>query len=134
MKLLICFINRADAKLYCGPDSPYLPQLHWFNPTDRTITYRPGQIVYFQAQAIDWQNNILPTSQYKFDLNIIHGQGSINHIHPGIVRWNGVDRGTFTIEAHTNNPVEYYYYEIRFTATDFCGRSNFASWYIAAHA
>jgi len=103
-------------------------------PTDRAAVWRPGQTVYFEATATDWQGKTLPASAYRFDLNVIHGQGAVNHIHPAVIRWDKVDRGTFTIEAHTNNREEYYYYEIRFTVTDSCGRSNFASWYVAASA
>lgn len=125
-------LDWADAKFYCGPQSPFLPKVQIMLP-DPTVNYRVGQNLKYLGYATDWQGNPIPASAYRWELNMIHGQGATFHTHPQVATLpSGSASGTFLVQPHSLIENQYFYYELKMYAKDGCGREGWSSIYLKA--
>jgi hypothetical protein len=126
-------VNWADAKFYCGRQSATLPKVWIIRPVDKTRAWRDGQTVEYEGYATDWNGTIIPQRNYRWELNMVHGQGATFHMHPQVAKLRaGVSRGSFKIAPHSLTAEQFYYYELRMYATDGCGRESWDAVYIKA--
>lgn len=109
----------ADPILACGPESPYLPTIA-LSPPPRSG--EPGARLTFSASATDYARRAVGLQNYEWQLAIRHCQGDLCHTHPGQLYSRGSRNATFTLPPHD----DCMWYQIQVTASDSCGRKNWA--------
>ncbi|KAI9028032.1 Sorbosone dehydrogenase-domain-containing protein [Hyaloraphidium curvatum] len=120
-------VNWADGEPRAGLEAAFLPRTYITQP-DLTITWRVGQTVFFTGYAEDHTKALIPARAYRWELNMIHGQGATFHTHPQVIQLPaGVATSSFVIESHGLSEQQFYYYELKLYATDGCGREGWSS-------
>ncbi len=118
-------VNWAKPILLCGHRSPFLPKVN-IRPasgTDINIV-DVDQTVTFTGSAIDFNGQSLDESAYEWSLNLVHCQGSICHVHPGMAK--GSKTRTFSITAYAH--ADCVSFEVKLRVKDSCGYSNEATY------
>jgi hypothetical protein len=119
------FLDWGEAKLFCGPESPYMPVVDITFPEPKN-KFGLNEDVVFTGIVQTFDNKDLPASTYEWYINLIHCQGSLCHTH-FYQSYPGVKSGSFVTEPHPLSSTEQFiYYEIKLVGTDGCGRSSFA--------
>lgn len=128
-------LDWGDIRFLCGPDAPYLPQVaasvtFISGGTGNAKRVKVGDKVAFSGSAIDWQGKPIPATKFEWFVNLVHCQGPLCHTHfvqqiPAQDGLPGVAGGTITIDDHPLDGNQYFYFQIRFAATDACGRRNY---------
>jgi len=118
-------IDWGNARLFCGPDAPYLPTVSIVTPV-RTKTFNIEESISFSGQAFDFKGAAIDPANFFWMINLIHCQGPLCHTH-FVVQLDGVASGSFIASDHALASAQYFYYEVRLVVTDNCGRSNFAT-------
>jgi hypothetical protein len=72
---------------------------------------------------VNYKGNAIPAANLSWLLTLRHCQGSLCHMHL-ITQTTGA-RGSFVVEAH-GDANQFFYYALRLTVKDGCGRTNFA--------
>ena len=122
-------LDWGDARIFCGPESPYLPTVTINSPEPRNM-YRLNDTVEFSGSATDHSRNAIPASQLMWYINLLHCQGALCHTH-FYVNFPGVASGSFQIAGHTLTAADQFvYFEVRLVAQDECGRVAQASRYV----
>lgn len=113
----------ATAKLYCGPDAPYMPTVMIttpLGPTERTI----GDVVPFAGRAFYYDGTeIKDPNAFQWNVVLVHCQGYLCHQHSEVDGMSGFS-GSFTVNDHATGVAQYYFYQINLVVTDGCGRSD----------
>lgn len=112
----------AWAKLYCGPDAPYLPIPKIISPVGRA-EYKIGDNVTCNGRATyyDGKTAITDPAMFSWNVLLMHCEGELCHTH-----WQTRGQGksiSFTVVDH-GSLNQYYYFECELTVTDKCGRSD----------
>lgn len=118
----------ASAKLYCGPDAPYVPIVNILTPKPGKTEYAIGQTVQFTGEAYYWDGKTKITNPGMFAWNVVlvHCQGYLCHQHSEVDGLRGFS-GSFTVKDHAPDNQQYYFYEIQLAVTDGCGRMDRAT-------
>lgn len=125
MDATLNFLDWGEAKMYCGPDSPYLPAIDITYPESKNLFGLNDQVV-FSGIVSTYDDKPLPEASYQWYINLIHCQGSLCHTH-FYENFQGVKNGVFNVEPHgLTSSEQFIFYEIKLVGTDLCGRSNFA--------
>jgi hypothetical protein len=120
-------MNWGDARIYCGPDAPYLPTVEILSPS-LVNSVGLNATVKFEGRGYDGISQaLLGTDKYTWYINLLHCQGALCHTH-FYQTFVGTEKGEFvTVPHNLENVQQSIYYEVRFSVTDACGRSNTAS-------
>ncbi len=117
----------ASARLYCGPDAPYLPIVKIDSPTG-VVEYSIGDTVPFSGSAKFYTGlvDITDPASFSWTVVLVHCQGYLCHQHQEVGSLSGRS-GSFLVSDHSAGTTEqYYFYEIQLTVRDGCGRSDTA--------
>ncbi|KAI9032982.1 Sorbosone dehydrogenase-domain-containing protein [Hyaloraphidium curvatum] len=127
-------LDWGDIRLLCGPDAPYLPNLtatiSVVSGSGTPRRARPGTVISFRGSATDFRGQAIAARSFEWFTNLIHCQGPLCHTHflsqiPALPGDPGLASGRLTIPPHPLDGSQYYYIQIRFAATDMCGRRNY---------
>ncbi|KAI9032345.1 Sorbosone dehydrogenase-domain-containing protein [Hyaloraphidium curvatum] len=122
-------VDWADARIFCGPDSPYMPTVTIANPIPRN-SFRVNDTVAFSGSAMDFNRNAIPPENLHWYINLLHCQGALCHTH-FYQNFAGITNGTFQIADHTLAAADQFiYFEVRLVAKDECERTNQVSRYV----
>lgn len=70
----------AEARIYCGPDAPYLPSVDISYPEPKN-SYALGEDVVFSGTVTAFDGSTLPEASYNWYVNLVHCQGALCHMH-----------------------------------------------------
>lgn len=98
-------LDWAEAKLYCGPTSPYAPIINMTSPPLGYIA-QPNEVVKFAATVLYWDNKTpVPPQFWRWDINLVHCQGALCHQH-NPYQFKGVASGVFTAVPHDDSKAQ----------------------------
>lgn len=118
-------VDWAEAVVYCGPKSPFLPRVS-IQPSgglDIAVTEFDTKLT-FRGKAIDFQGKALPASAYDWTLNLIHCQGPVCHTHPQMAVASNRRGFTFKTFWHADCVS----FEVRLKVKDDCGYESWESY------
>lgn len=128
-------LDWADIRFLCGPDAPYLPKVQASvtfvkGGTGTAKRAKVGDIVAFSGSARDFNGSPISVDRFEWFINLVHCQGPLCHTHfvqqiPASAGLPSVASGQLTIDDHPLDGNQYFYFQIRFAATDVCGRRNY---------
>jgi len=117
--------------LYCGPDSEYTPTAKinntWMinNQPARSLIVRNGDNVTVSGLlAKDWLGKPIPSSNWKWYVNLAHCVGKMCHRHGQMFSAEGSNAVSWQVLPHETDCV---YWQVELVVTDSCGRTNFAT-------
>jgi hypothetical protein len=108
----------AEPTLFCGPDSPFIPRVSIEPVGFDGLSAVAGQTVAFTGQAVDRLGARIPASEFEWQLNLYHCQGSSCHNHPMQIIVSGTETASFTLMEHE----DCIWYEIELNVKDSCAR------------
>jgi len=82
------------------------------------------QTVTFTGSAIDFNGQALDESAYEWSLNLVHCQGSVCHVHPGMAKASKSRIFSVTAYAHADCVS----FEVKLRVKDSCGYANEATY------
>ncbi|KAI9024654.1 hypothetical protein DFJ74DRAFT_665739 [Hyaloraphidium curvatum] len=119
-------LDWASARLYCGPEAPYLPDVQITAPTGAPEA-AIGQTVQFSGRATNWDGTeITAAASFEWNVVLVHCQGYLCHQHSEVDGLRG-RQGSFVVGDHAPTAEQYYFYQIDLVVRDACGRSDRAT-------
>jgi hypothetical protein len=73
-------LDWAEARIYCGPDSPYIPKVDISYPEPKN-TFNLGDDIIFSGTITAFDGSALTPQSYQWYVNLVHCQGSLCHQH-----------------------------------------------------